>query len=221
MDWWRGLDSNQRRRTPADLQSAPFSHSGTPPQGCAPKRKRARGVTPRAPLCQSTHPLSLAGEGRVENPSPREPNPPYPTHPNPPITRRCAPNPLPGRRDPASTALAGRLASLRAIARPALGPAAPLNPARLRARQPVLPRRPSRPAPKLPAQNLPASNPSVRPFASPAPTPSAPPRHPPAPRPPLPALAAPPPRAARSGYTASTPWLPRWPTPAAASSASS
>jgi hypothetical protein len=30
-DWWRGLDSNQRRRAPADLQSAPFSHSGTPP----------------------------------------------------------------------------------------------------------------------------------------------------------------------------------------------
>jgi hypothetical protein len=29
--WWRGLDSNQRRRAPADLQSAPFSHSGTPP----------------------------------------------------------------------------------------------------------------------------------------------------------------------------------------------
>ncbi len=30
--WWRGLDSNQRRRAPADLQSAPFSHSGTPPR---------------------------------------------------------------------------------------------------------------------------------------------------------------------------------------------
>ena len=29
--WWRGLDSNQRRRKPTDLQSAPFSHSGTPP----------------------------------------------------------------------------------------------------------------------------------------------------------------------------------------------
>ena len=29
--WWRGLDSNQRRRTPAGLQPAPFSHSGTPP----------------------------------------------------------------------------------------------------------------------------------------------------------------------------------------------
>ena len=34
--WWRGLDSNQRRRTPADLQSAPFSHSGTPPTGQTP-----------------------------------------------------------------------------------------------------------------------------------------------------------------------------------------
>ena len=29
--WWRGLDSNQRRRKPTDLQSAPFSHSGTSP----------------------------------------------------------------------------------------------------------------------------------------------------------------------------------------------
>src|SRR4029077_14201514 len=28
--WWR-KDSNLRRLTPADLQSAPFSHSGTPP----------------------------------------------------------------------------------------------------------------------------------------------------------------------------------------------
>ncbi len=31
MKWWAGLDSNQRRRKPADLQSAPFSHSGTYP----------------------------------------------------------------------------------------------------------------------------------------------------------------------------------------------
>src|SRR5580698_2950174 len=29
--WWRRLDSNQRRRKQTDLQSAPFSHSGTPP----------------------------------------------------------------------------------------------------------------------------------------------------------------------------------------------
>ena len=26
------MDSNHRRRKPTDLQSAPFSHSGTPPE---------------------------------------------------------------------------------------------------------------------------------------------------------------------------------------------
>ncbi len=30
--WWAGEDSNLRRRMPADLQSAPFNHSGTCPQ---------------------------------------------------------------------------------------------------------------------------------------------------------------------------------------------
>ncbi len=29
--WWRGEDLNLRRLTPADLQSAPFGHLGTPP----------------------------------------------------------------------------------------------------------------------------------------------------------------------------------------------
>ena len=29
--WWRGEDSNLRRHKPADLQSAPFGHSGTSP----------------------------------------------------------------------------------------------------------------------------------------------------------------------------------------------
>jgi hypothetical protein len=29
---WAGLDSNQRRRKPADLQSAPFGHFGTYPR---------------------------------------------------------------------------------------------------------------------------------------------------------------------------------------------
>jgi hypothetical protein len=29
---WAGLDSNQRRHKPADLQSAPFGHSGTYPK---------------------------------------------------------------------------------------------------------------------------------------------------------------------------------------------
>ena len=31
VSWWRGVDSNHRRRKPADLQSAPFGRSGTPP----------------------------------------------------------------------------------------------------------------------------------------------------------------------------------------------
>ena len=30
--WWRGLDSNQRTRKRADLQSAAINHSATPPQ---------------------------------------------------------------------------------------------------------------------------------------------------------------------------------------------
>jgi hypothetical protein len=29
--WWRGEDSNLRRRSPSDLQSDPFGHSGTSP----------------------------------------------------------------------------------------------------------------------------------------------------------------------------------------------
>jgi hypothetical protein len=29
--WWRGKDSNLRRRKPADLQSAPVGRLGTPP----------------------------------------------------------------------------------------------------------------------------------------------------------------------------------------------
>ena len=36
--WWRGLDSNQRRRTSADLQSAAFNHSATPPGSRAARR---------------------------------------------------------------------------------------------------------------------------------------------------------------------------------------
>src|SRR5215831_6885910 len=32
LEWWRGKDSNLRRRKPADLQSAPVGRLGTPPQ---------------------------------------------------------------------------------------------------------------------------------------------------------------------------------------------
>ena len=31
-EWWRGLDSNQRTHTRADLQSAAFNHSATSPR---------------------------------------------------------------------------------------------------------------------------------------------------------------------------------------------
>ena len=48
--WWRGLDSNQRRRTPADLQSAPFSHSGTPPHSRSSHPGRPLGPSDRAGL---------------------------------------------------------------------------------------------------------------------------------------------------------------------------
>ncbi len=47
--WWRGLDSNQRRRAPTDLQSVPFSLSGTPPYGTGALR-------PSWPHCQRTRP---------------------------------------------------------------------------------------------------------------------------------------------------------------------
>ena len=46
---WAELDSNQRRREPADLQSAPFGHFGIRPKGRA-SQKRAVGskTIPRA-----------------------------------------------------------------------------------------------------------------------------------------------------------------------------
>ena len=42
------MDSNQRRRKPTDLQSAPFSHSGTPP-------RKAADYVGTPPLCQAGH----------------------------------------------------------------------------------------------------------------------------------------------------------------------
>src|SRR3989442_2175567 len=45
-EWW-GKDSNLRRLTPADLQSAPFGHSGTPP---APRLSCPAASSPRPPL---------------------------------------------------------------------------------------------------------------------------------------------------------------------------
>ena len=42
---WAGLDSNQRRHKPADLQSAPFGHFGTSPR----ELERAMGIEPTSP----------------------------------------------------------------------------------------------------------------------------------------------------------------------------
>jgi hypothetical protein len=71
--WWRRLDSNQRRRKPTDLQSAPFNHSGTPPRrtanyGCATKACQTGSVPGKAvldvalvPPPQDRGPMAAAG----------------------------------------------------------------------------------------------------------------------------------------------------------------
>ena len=43
------MDSNHRRRTPADLQSAPFGHSGNFPLSCAPSRNRLAATSSGPP----------------------------------------------------------------------------------------------------------------------------------------------------------------------------
>src|SRR6266498_2165345 len=43
LQWWGGEDSNPRRHTPADLQSAPFGHLGTSPN--LPACERASSKT--------------------------------------------------------------------------------------------------------------------------------------------------------------------------------
>ena len=46
---WEVMDSNHRRRTPADLQSAPFGHSGNFPLSCAPFRNRLAATSSGPP----------------------------------------------------------------------------------------------------------------------------------------------------------------------------
>src|SRR6185437_5653800 len=61
--WWRGKDSNLRRRTSADLQSAAFDRSATPP---APVPPGAAGVRVlRFPACKVNEaPLGISDLGR-------------------------------------------------------------------------------------------------------------------------------------------------------------
>ena len=56
LSWWRRLDSNQRRRKPTDLQSAPFSHSGTPP-------RRTRDCSTPERLLADPPPIDEVGRG--------------------------------------------------------------------------------------------------------------------------------------------------------------
>src|SRR5256885_15656358 len=59
--WWGGEDLNPRRRTPADLQSAPFGHLGTSPNPLA------RAERPPEKLgCRST--TGAAGGNRTPDP---------------------------------------------------------------------------------------------------------------------------------------------------------
>jgi hypothetical protein len=56
--WWAGLDSNQRRRKPADLQSAPVVHFGTDPYSAT---KSSSGVhyTPPSQGCQIQNRMAM------------------------------------------------------------------------------------------------------------------------------------------------------------------
>src|SRR5262245_61517272 len=65
--WWRGEDLNPRRRSPADLQSAPFGHLGTSPcgpwtpVGLAPPADGRRWLQTLSGLARTPH--DGAGEG--------------------------------------------------------------------------------------------------------------------------------------------------------------
>src|SRR5208282_4877876 len=63
---WRGEDSNLRRHKPADLQSAPFGHSGTsPPKGNRADQSRWRESNSQPPDYKSgALPLSYIGKRR-------------------------------------------------------------------------------------------------------------------------------------------------------------
>src|SRR3990172_2185648 len=65
--WWRGEDLNLRRRTPADLQSAPFGHSGTPPLHRWSRREESN-LQPSDYKSEAL-PLSYVGAHLVQRPA--------------------------------------------------------------------------------------------------------------------------------------------------------
>ena len=65
---WEVMDSNHRRRTPADLQSAPFGHSGNFPY-TVPASQGSRGDSARAPKRRcpgyQVHRLGIRADGGI------------------------------------------------------------------------------------------------------------------------------------------------------------
>ena len=70
---WAKMDSNHRRRTSADLQSAPFGHSGIRPNKYLfPFLEPMEGFEPTTPRLQITCSGQLSYIGRKHTPAPTE-----------------------------------------------------------------------------------------------------------------------------------------------------
>src|SRR5882762_2170812 len=85
--WWRGKDSNLRRRKPADLQSAPVGRLGTPPQN------EPRILISGSWRVNACWPVICLGVGRREAGSPRVAGLGPPAARHPPPSQRSPDNP--------------------------------------------------------------------------------------------------------------------------------
>jgi hypothetical protein len=63
-EWWRGEDSNLRRREPADLQSAPFGRFGTSPLVLGVRGPCGLAAPVQSPVRGSWRTAELLGAGR-------------------------------------------------------------------------------------------------------------------------------------------------------------
>ena len=68
--WWRGKDSNLRRHKPADLQSAPFGRSGTPPSHFSISGRHCRPLDGSGRQRASSHGSGRTSWRRDSNPQP-------------------------------------------------------------------------------------------------------------------------------------------------------
>ena len=79
--WWRGLDSNQRRRQPTDLQSVPFNPSGTPPILQDDKTPPSRSIWATR--------ISHSCQWKISRPRPKQSTPPCCGHHSGPDVPLC------------------------------------------------------------------------------------------------------------------------------------